>query len=191
MSTIDDQIKRNRDRYQRQLTDIKQDTDLTADAKARRIEPIYRDAQAVDAQLRAERMEGLREKVRTAEREAFRAPAMRDADPAAAQMNYRHALDAVGEITDARILSSRLERAVATGDKALARATAIRANELQHDGVVRSYLASDSDANRKWSSWAEAHTELERVGQLGETLAFGDAPIQEPDELRALVREAS
>ncbi len=184
MSNLNEKLRVNRERYQRKLAEIKQDTDLTAEAKARRIEPVYKEAKAVDAKLRGERMAALRQQVRTAEKEAFAAPAMRDADPAAAQMNYRHALDGVGEITDARILSSRLERAVITGDKALARATAWRANELQHDGVVRAYLDSDEDASRKWTAWAEAHGEVERVEQLGETLGFGDVPISEPDELR-------
>lgn len=189
--SINDRLKANRERFTRKLEDVRADGDLSPEGKARRLAPLYQEAKAVDDKLRSERMAGLREKVRTAEREAFAAPSMRNADPAAAQMNYRHALDAVDGITDARILSSRLERAVITGDKSLARAVAWRANELQHDGVVNAYLDSDSDARRKWTAWAEAHTEAERVEQLGETLGFGEAPIQEPAELRGYVQEAS
>ncbi len=188
--SIDEQIKRNRDRYERKLADIQQDNDLTVEAKSRKLRPVFQEAKAVDDKLRGQRMADLREKVRDTEREAFAAPALRNADPAAMQMNYRHALDAVDGITDARILSSRLERAVITGDKSLARAVAWRANELQHDGVVNAYLDSDSDARRKWTAWAEAHTEAERVERLGETLGFGDVPISEPPELRNF-REAS
>lgn len=190
MSNLNEKLRVNRERYQRKLEEVRADDDLSREGKARRLAPLYAEAKAEDVRLRAERMEGLREKVRDTEREAFKAPAMRGADPAAALMNYRAALDSVEQITDARILSSRLERAVITGDKSLARAVAWRANELQHDGVVRAYLDSDEDANRKWSNWAEAHTELERVEQLGETLGFGDAPLQEPPELRGF-REAS
>ena len=181
---VDDKLRQNRDRYRRKLEQVRNDSDLSQEGRARQLRPVFEEAKALDSKLRGERMAELRTKVRTAEREAFAAPSMRDADPAAAQMNYRHALDGVGEITDARILSSRLERAVITGDKALARATAWRANELQHDGVVRAYLDSDEDASRKWTAWAEAHGEVERVEQLGETLGFGDVPISEPDELR-------
>jgi hypothetical protein len=188
--SIDDKLRQNRDRYQRKLEEVRADGDLSPEGKARQLRPAFEEAKTLDSKLRSERMAELRTKVRAAEKEAFAAPSMRDADPAAAQMNYRHALDGVGEITDARILSSRLERAVITGDKALARATAWRANDLQHDGVVRAYLDSDEDANRKWSNWAEAFSEVERVEQLGESLVFGDAPIQEPDELRGF-REAS
>jgi len=189
--SINDRLKANRERYERKLADIQQDNDLTAEAKARKLRPVFEEAKAVDTRLRSERMEGLREKVRDTEREAFAAPSMRNADPATMQMNYRHALDAVDGITDAHVLSSRLERAVITGDKSLARAVAWRANELQHDGVVNAYLDSDSDARRKWTAWAEAHTEAERVEQLGETLGFGDVPISEPPELRGYVQEAS
>lgn len=193
MSTIDEKLRANRERYGRKLEQVRADSDLSREGKARQLRPVFEEAKAVDTRLRSERMEGLREKVRDTEHEAFKAPALRNADPAAMQMNYRHALDAVDGITDARVLSSRLERAVITGDKSLARAVAWRANELQHDGVVNAYLDSDSDsdARRKWTAWAEAHTEAERVEQLGETLGFGDAPIQEPPELRGYVQEAS
>jgi hypothetical protein len=188
---VNEKLRANRERFGRKLEDVRADNDLSLEGKARQLRPVFEEAKALDSKLRSERMADLRERVRAAEKEAFAAPSMRDADPAAAQMNYRHALDGVGEITDARILSSRLERAVITGDKALARATAWRANELQHDGVVRAYLDSDEDANRKWTAWAEAFSEVERVERLGESLALGDAPLQEPDELRGLVREAS
>jgi hypothetical protein len=56
---------------------------------------------------------------------------------------------------------------------------------------VRAYLDSDEDANRKGAAWAEAYAEVERVERLGESLGFGDAPIQEPPELRGYVQEAS
>jgi hypothetical protein len=186
MSAIDEQLRRNRDRYQRKLAEIKQDTDLTPEAKARRIEPIYKEAKAVDSQLRGARMEGLREKVRTAEREAFAAPSMRGSDPALLQLNYRNALDSVAETTDPNLLARKLDRALLTGDAALAKAAAWRANDLGAAAVVKKYMDTDEAASRKWSNWAEAFSEVERVEQLGESLALGDAPLQEPSELRGL-----
>jgi hypothetical protein len=182
--SIVEKMRANRDRYQRKLADIQQDTDLTAEAKARRIAPIYREAQAVDAQLRSERMADLREKVRTAEKEAFAAPALRGADPALLQLNYRNALDSVAETTDPNLLSRRLDRALLTGDAALAKATAWRANDLGAAVVVKKYMDTDEAASRKWTAWSEAFSEVELVETLGETLALGDAPIQEPSELR-------
>ncbi len=190
MSTITDQIKRNRDRYQRKLADIQQDNDLTAEAKARKLRPVFQEAKAVDDKLRGQRMADLREKVRDTEREAFAAPALRNADPAAMQMNYRHALDAVDGITDPELLARRLDRANSTGDRTLARATAWRANQIGAVAVVRAYMDSDADASRKMTAWSEAYGELERVERLGETLALGDVPISEPPELRNF-REAS
>jgi hypothetical protein len=188
---VNEKLRANRDRYQRKLAEIKQDTDLTGEAKARRIAPLFREAKAVDSQLRGERMAELRTKVRTAEREAFAAPSMRNADPALVQLNYRNALDGVEGITDPNLLSRRLDRALLTEDKALAKAAAWRANDLGAAGVVRRYMDTDEAASRKWTAWSEAFSEVERVEQLGESLGFGDSPISEPPELRGYVQEAS
>jgi len=188
--SIVEKIRANRDRYQRKLADIQQDNDLTAEAKARKLRPVFEEAKAVDTRLRSERMEGLREKVRDTEREAFAAPPMRGADPALTQLNYRHALDSVEPTTDPELLARKLDRANGTGDRTLARATAWRANQIGADGVVRAYLDSDEDANRKWAAWAEAYADVEQIERLGESLGFGDLPIAEPPELRNF-REAS
>jgi hypothetical protein len=181
--SIDEQIKRNRDRYQRQLSDIKQDTDLTAEARARRIEPLYREAKAEEARLRQARRDGLAERTRDAERKAFAAPALRGSDPALSQMNFRAALDSVERITDNAELSRKLERAVATGDRTLARAAAIRGNEIGADRVVSDYLATDEQAREAWTQWADAHAEMAGSG-LGETFDSGIPALEAPDELR-------
>ncbi len=188
--SINDRLKANRDRYQRKLADIQQDNDLTAEAKSRKLRPVFQEAKATDDKLRGERMADLREKVRDTEREAFAAPALRGSDPALLQLGYRNALDSVEQITDNGELARKLDRAAGTGDKTLARAVAWRANQIGADGVVRAYLDSDEDANRKWAAWAEAYAEVEQVERLGETLGFGDVPISEPPELRGF-REAS
>jgi len=188
--SINDRLKANRDRYERKLADIQQDNDLTAEAKARKLRPVFQEAKAVDSKLRGERMADLREKVRDTEREAFAAPPMRGADPALAQLNFRHALDSVEPLTDPNLLARKLDRATSTGDTTLARATAIRANELGADAVVQTYMDSDEAANRKWAAWAEAYADVEQIERLGESLGFGDLPIAEPPELRNF-REAS
>jgi hypothetical protein len=189
--SIDDKIRQNRDRYGRKLAEIKQDTDLTAEAKARRLGPIYKEAKAVDVKLRSERMAELRTKVHAAEKEAFAAPSLRGSDPALLQLNYRNALDSVAETTDPNLLARKLDRALLTGDAALAKAAAWRANEIGTAAVVKKYMDTDEAASRKWSNWAEAYSEVERVEQLGESLGFGDVPISEPSELRGYVQEAS
>ena len=182
--SIDEKIRANRDRYQRKLEEVRADQDLTAEARARRIAPLFREAKATDARLRGERLEGLREKVRAAEKAAFAAPALRGADPALVQLNFRSALDAVEGIVDPNLLSRRLDRALLTEDKALAKAVAWRANDLGADAVVRKFMDTDEAASRKWTAWSEAYSEVEQIERLGESLGFGDAPIQEPDELR-------
>jgi hypothetical protein len=183
MSTIDEQIKRNRDRYQRQLSDIKQDTDLTAEARARRIEPIYREAKAEEARLRQVRRDELAQRTSDAERKAFSPPSLRGSDPALTQMNFRFALDSVEKITDTAELARKLERAVITGDRTLARAAAIRANERGADHVVTAYLATDEQARKDWTEWADAHAEMAGSG-LGEQFDSGIPDIEVPSELR-------
>jgi hypothetical protein len=188
--SINDRLKANRERFGRKLEQVRNDSDLSPEGRARQLRPSFEEAKAVDSELRAERMADLREKVRTAEREAFAAPALRGSDPALLQLGYRNALDSVERITDNGELARKLDRAAGTGDKTLARAVAWRANQIGADGVVRAYLDSDEDANRKWAAWAEAYAEVERVERLGESLGFGDVPISEPPELRGF-REAS
>ena len=189
--SINDRLKANRERFGRKLEQVRDDSDLSPEGRARQLRPVFEEAKAVDSKLRAERMAELREKVRTAEREAFAAPTMRGADPALAQLNFRSALDSVEPLTDPELLSRKLERALLTEDKALAKAAAWRANELGAEAVVRRFMDTDEAASRKWTAWSEAFAEVERVERLGESLGFGDAPIQEPPELRGYVQEAS
>lgn len=181
---VDDKLRQNRDRYRRKLEDVRADSDLTAEAKARKLRPVFEEAKTLDSKLRGERMAELRTKVHTAEREAFAAPSMRGSDPALLQLNYRNALDSVAETTDPNLLARKLDRALLTGDAALAKAAAWRANDLGAAAVVKKYMDTDEAASRKWSNWAEAYSEVERVEQLGESLGFGDAPLEAPDELR-------
>jgi hypothetical protein len=66
----------------------------------------------------------------------------------------------------------------------LARAVAYRANEAGDSATVTKYLDTDEAARRAWTEWADAHDELHRLENLGETLAFGYAEAEEPREMR-------
>jgi hypothetical protein len=183
MSTIDDQIKRNRDRYQRRLEEVRDDTDLSQEGKARKLRPVFDAAKAEEARLRQARRDGLAERTRAAERKAFAPPSLRGSDPALTEMNFRAALDSVEKITDTAELARRLERAVITGDRTLARAAAIRGNEIGADRVVTSYLATDEQAQKDWLEWSDAHSEMAGSG-LGSMFDSGIPNIEEPSELR-------
>jgi len=159
--SIDEKLRANKARFGRKLEQVRNDGDLSQEGRARQLRPVFEEAKATDAKLRGERMSELRTKVHAAEKEAFAAPALRGAD-----------------------------RALLTGDAALAKAAAWRANEIGAASVVKKYMDTDEAANRKWAAWAAAFSEVERVEQLGESLGFGDAPLQEPPELRGF-REAS
>ncbi len=186
MTELDQKLRQNRERYSRKLEEIRQDADLTREAKARRMRPIYEEAKREEARLRQERRDGLAERTRAAERKAFAPPALRDADPAAAQMNYRAALDSVEGITDPGVLARKLERANMTGDRTLARAVAWRANDHGADQVVRAYLDTDEEARKDWTEWADAHAEMERAQTMGSSFASGVPPIEEPGEMRGV-----
>jgi hypothetical protein len=183
MSNIDDKLRQNRERFGRKLEDVRGDNDLSLEGKARHIAPLYQAAKAEEARLRQARRDGLAERTRAAERKAFAPPSLRGSDPALTEMNFRAALDSVEKITDNAELARKLERATLTGDRTLARAAAIRANELGADRVVTAYLATDEQAQKDWTQWADAHAEMAGSG-LGETFDSGIPSLEEPDELR-------
>jgi hypothetical protein len=189
MSTIDDKIRANKARYQRKLEEVRADGDLSREGQARHIAPLYQEAKAEEARLRQARRDGLAERTSAAERKAFSPPVLRGSDPALVQMNYRSALDSVEKITDTAELARKLERAVVTGDRTLARAAAIRANELGADRVVSDYLATDEQAREDWTRWADAHSEMAGSG-LGETFDSGIPALEAPSELRGFQEAA-
>ncbi len=186
---VDDKLRQNRDRYGRKLEEVRADSDLSREGKVRRLAPLYEEAKREEARLRQARRDEMAQRTSAAERRAFKAPALRNADPALVQMNYRAALDSVDGITDNAELSRKLERAVTTGDLTLARAVAIRANERGADHVVTAYLANDEQARKDWLEWSDAHAEMSGSG-LGEPFDSGVAPLEEPSELRGFQEAA-
>ncbi len=187
--SINDRLKANRDRYRRKLEEIQQDTDLSQEGRARHIAPLYQEAKAEETRLRQARRDELAEKTRGAERKVFAAPSPRGADPALVQMNYRSAFDGVEKITDTAELARKLERALLTGDKALAKATVWRANEIGAVAVVKQYMAADEQARKHWVEWSDAHSEMAGSG-LGETFDSGIPALEEPSELRGFQEAA-
>lgn len=184
--SIVEKIRANRDRYQRKLADIQQDNDLTAEAKARKLRPVFEEAKREEARLRQVRRDELAKRTSDAERKAFAPPVLRGSDPALVQMNFRAALDSVERITDNAELSRKLARATSTGDRTLARAVAIRANERGAAHVVTAYLDSDEQARKDWLEWADAHSAMAGSG-LGETFDSGIPALEEPPELNGVV----
>ncbi len=179
-----DQLQNNRDRYRRRLEGIKADPDLTLEAKARRIRPLYEEAKAEESRLLGEIRAELREKVRSAERKAFAPSRPSGGDPTLAMISARDAFERSARATDQRELEGMLEWADLIGDKTLKRAIAWKANGLGHEGIVESYLSSDEEGRRSYEAWAEAYGELEKVESYGTELGLGYASIDEPAELR-------
>ncbi len=179
-----EQLKARKADLGREIERIRGDRDLSEGAKARRIAPLF-------ARFKAEERRVLDEmKAETAltaakkGQKAFEPPAMFGADRALVAMNYRHALDGIEGLTDPKDLDARLERAVLTGDAALARAVAYRANETGDSATVTKYLDTDGDARKAYEEWADAHGDLQKLNDYGAELAFGYAEMEEPREVR-------
>ena len=123
-----EQLKARKADLGREIERIRGDRDYSEGAKARRIASLYSRFKAEERQTLDEMKAETAQAAASKGRKAFEPPAMPGADKALVAMNYRHALDSVEGLTDPKDLDARLERAVLTGDSALARAVAYRAN---------------------------------------------------------------
>ncbi len=179
-----EQLRQRKADYERELERVRADRDYNDGAKARHIAPLYRRFKAEEKRVLDAMKAETAERAASKGRRAFEAPAMPGADKALVAMNYRSALDSVEGLRDTSALDARLERAVLTGDAALARAVAYRANEAGDVGVVNKYLDNDPDARKAWDEWADAHEGLQRLQNYGPDLAFGYAEVDEPREMR-------
>ncbi|MDQ3639437.1 MAG: hypothetical protein M3426_15910 [Actinomycetota bacterium] len=179
-----EQLRQRKADYERELERIRGDRDYNDGARARRIAPIYGRLKAEERRVLDEMKAETAETAASKGRKAFEAPAMYGADKALVAMNYRHALDSVEGLLNSKDMDARLERAVLTGDAALARAVAYRANETGDTGTVTKYLDSDEDSRRAYEEWASAHEDLQQLVSYGAELAFGYAEVDEPREMR-------
>ncbi len=179
-----ERLKARRDRYLREVEQIRADSDLNDSAKARRIGPLFRAFKAEEGEAIAGARAEVVEKAAEAGRKAFAVPSAFGSDPALAMLSYRAALDSVEGIGDPKVLAAKLERALLTGDKALARAAAWRANELGDESLVRKYMESDQDAARAFEEWGRAYEGERRLKELGPSFAFGYGEVEEPREAR-------
>lgn len=179
-----EQLRQRKADYERELERVRADRDYNDGAKARHSAPLYRRFKAEEKRVLDAMKAETAERAASKGRRAFEAPAMPGADKALVAMNYRSALDSVEGLRDTSALDARLERAVLTGDVALARAVAYRANEAGDVGVVNKYLDNDPDARKAWDEWADAHEGLQRLQNYGPDLAFGYAEVDEPREMR-------
>jgi hypothetical protein len=179
-----EQLKARKADLGREIESIRGDRDYSEGAKARRIGPLFARFKAEERRVLDEMRAETAERAASKGRRAFEAPAMHGADKALVAMNYRHALDSVEGLTDPKDLDARLERAVLTGDAALARAVAWRVNETGDGATVTKYLDTDGDARRAYEEWADAHEALQQLNDYGAELAFGYAEMEEPREVR-------
>jgi hypothetical protein len=179
-----EELKGSKERFRAEVERVRADRDYNDGAKARHIAPLYRRFKAEEKRVLDAMKAETAERAASKGRRAFEAPAMPGADKALVAMNYRSALDSVEGLRDTSALDARLERAVLTGDVALARAVAYRANEAGDVGVVNKYLDNDPDARKAWDEWADAHEGLQRLNSYGADLAFGYSALEEPREMR-------
>src|SRR4051812_34649862 len=108
MTDISEQIKKNRESFEREARSVQQDPDLTPEAKARRLQPIFNEAKKVESQLRQQRRIDLANRANAAEQAVFSTPKPFGSDASLAAMSYRAALDSVERLDEPRQLSEKL-----------------------------------------------------------------------------------
>jgi len=116
MNLKSDKLKKNRERYQHHLQEIRADRDLTLEAKARRIRPVYEAAKTEEAKLLGQMRSDLGERVRGAERRAFVPPRSFNGDPTLVMLSNRDAFERAAKTSDARELEGMLERSCLYGE---------------------------------------------------------------------------
>ena len=182
-SPIDREMRSNRARFEARVSELREDRDLSDEARRRYVEAEYERARKRHHELAAQKSAGIAQRLETAKRAAFAPPRLRDADPAASQMNFRDAVYRVRGERDVAKLEQVLEEAEIVGDTALAKAALIRGYQLGSEALVGAYLKNRPDEQRKWDEFteaAEASNALEST--RGRLLADAQAP-RRPREL--------
>jgi hypothetical protein len=184
-----DQIAKNRQEMERRIQQIRDNADLSDQAKRRMIQETYEEAMRRHRELADERRAQTADRINRLERDMMRIRyplGASDVEKETIRMSYRDAYDRAyyaspsgdpGELT--RELSRLLERAERSGDPQLADAIYHVATENGIRSVADAYLESRPDARERWEAYAQARLEEESM----QNRMFGEMPPAEPAEL--------
>lgn len=181
IESLNEQIEKNKRRHGTHIQEIREDADLNADAKRRRIQEVHQEAATKHSELFGQKKAEITTDMESKRRAAFAPPSISGADKASLAMSYRDSLDRVSKVDSDEGLREVLNRAQLTGDAVLAKAVLYRGYELESEGAVGAYLETYPAAQRGWDEFMEAAqvaNELERQEQM-----FGSLAPEKPREL--------
>ena len=181
-SPVDKAIRENRVRFEARVSELREDRDLSDEAKRRHMEEAYTAARARHERLAAEKQAAIAERLETARRAAFAPPRIRGADPAMLSMSYRDALDRA-QTRDTRELEDLLERAEITGDEVLAKAILLRGYQREDERLVGRYLENRPEERRRWDEFMDAAQEANAAESVNGRLLSDAAAPRRPREI--------
>jgi hypothetical protein len=169
-----EKMEKNLGRYKARVAQIRENQDLSADARLKYLKEAHQEAAAKHSELFEAQRQQITARGEKARKAALGPPTIFKADRAAVAMSYRAALDQVSSVDTADGLKETLKWAELTGDEVLAKAILFRGYELEDEVVVGTYLESFPDDRAAWDEFVDAGQQYndfehqERMfGQLG------------------------
>jgi hypothetical protein len=166
-------ITQNLVSHQQEIERIRNNPDLSPEAKRRLMDEANERAFEENGRLQAEERQALQESVAAAERKVLGISYTERAstsERAMIALSYRDARReaerAASDRENMDALSELLEQAETSGDTQLAEAVYQVATLRGDRGVAESYLESRPAARRRWEAYVEARNEAEGVGGL-------------------------
>lgn len=166
-----------RARFKSDLQRIRDNNDLSADGKVKRIAGVYRDARTQIDELRRTADEARQERIRKLERQLF---SVEDDH----QASYRDAVTRADTLGSEAEAQRTLERAHRTGDDVLAKAVAMVSTERGWTDALDTYVDKiNPDATDTFNDLLAARREdQDKARRLSDSMTFN---VQRPNELSA------
>jgi hypothetical protein len=166
-------IAENREKAEREIERIRQNQDLSDEARRRKMQEVYERSVAEHRELVEEERRAEAEAIASAERKVLGIPypeRSSASERAMIALSYRDAYDraekAASDQLDSGSLLDLLERAEVAGDDLLARAIYHTATRRGVRQVADTYLASRPAEQARWERYTEARTEARYSGGL-------------------------
>jgi hypothetical protein len=165
---MNEKITENAVEFDHEVEAIRQNADLSDEAKHRMIQEAYDGATKRHQELIEEREQGNQDAVQTMERRIFEIPVpegVREVEAEAFRQSYRDASFRVSGM-DSDQLQAVLERAELTGDTMLARAVYHEARLTGAFGVTDVYLEGRPKERQRWENYTQQRQKAEGLERI-------------------------
>jgi len=156
LGPIEREMRTNRESFERRVAELRDDRDLSDEARARYLEDTYQRARTRYEELAGQKRANIAERLETTRKAAFAPPRLPDSDRAASQLNARDAWYRLRGERDVAKLEQTLEEAELVSDTALCKAVLVRAYQLGNEKLVGAYLATRPAERRKWDEFMDS-----------------------------------